>query len=454
MNKPPLPLSQWVNAPRADNTPIAWLGERTWTLGALRHDVTLLMHLLRQQEGERWALCFENSYLFIVALLATLHAGKTPVIPGHSRVSLLEEQRGLFDGIVSDRTLGFTGRLIVVAASRGEAAPFVPLPDIDDSRVIELFTSGSTGAPRRVVKHIASLDREAVLLATRFGERLQGCSIVASVVPQHLYGLTFRIFLPMASGLELNAAMLYYAEQLAALPQNRRYLFISSPAFLKRLDTDLPAPPVEMLISAGGMLPWEDISATHSWLNVWPDEIYGSTETGILAWRHRQEMSIPWLPFPDVTFIAEEETYRVTSPLIHEAEGLLLDDILHFDDNGQFNIAGRRGRVVKIEEKRISLNEIEQRLLELEGICEAAALPVTRGGRQGIGVLLVLDDKARQRWQKRGKRAQEFAWRRALLPWLEPVAVPRYWRILDEIPVNTMNKRVYAQLQEFFHEDS
>lgn len=43
-------------------------------------------------------------------------------------------------------------------------------------------------------------------------------------------------------------------------------------------------------------------------------------------------------------------------------------------------------------------------------------------------------------------------WRKALLPWLEPVAVPRYWRIIDEIPVNNMNKRVYAQLQELFHD--
>ncbi len=49
-----------------------------------------------------------------------------------------------------------------------------------------------------MIKHIVSLDREARLLADRFGERLTGCSVVASVVPQHLYGLTFRIVLPMA----------------------------------------------------------------------------------------------------------------------------------------------------------------------------------------------------------------------------------------------------------------
>ena len=96
------------------------------------------------------------------------------------------------------------------------------------------------------------------------------------------------------------------------------------------------------------------------------------------------EDNLPWLPFPGVNFHQEDDACRVTSPLIHEAEGLQLDDILHFDSAGLFSIAGRRGRVVKIEEKRISLNEIERRLLELDGVCEAAALPVTRGAVRGL----------------------------------------------------------------------
>lgn len=87
--KQPLTLAQWLSAPRPDGVPVAWQEEHTWTLGHLRHDVARLITHLQQQEGERWALCFENSYLFIVALLATLHAGKIPVIPGHCRVSLL-----------------------------------------------------------------------------------------------------------------------------------------------------------------------------------------------------------------------------------------------------------------------------------------------------------------------------------------------------------------------------
>jgi acyl-coenzyme A synthetase/AMP-(fatty) acid ligase len=450
--KQTLSLSQWLTAPRPAETPIAWLGEDVWTLGHLRHDVTQWVTHLNQQAGQRWVLCFENSYLFIVALLATLHAGKTPVIPGHDRVALLNEQRALFDGVLSDKMLDWHGALLVVNTSRQTTPEVCLFHDIADDAFVELFTSGSTGQPKRIVKPIACLDREAELLSMRFADRLEGCRVVASVIAQHQYGLTFRIFLPMALGLPLHAAMLYYAEQLAALSHDYRYAFISSPAFLKRLDYQLTPPPIEMILSAGGMLPWPSVMQTAAWLTVWPDEIYGSTETGILAWCHRRQEDISWLPFPGVHFCPEGEAFRAFSPLISQQDGLLLDDILQFEENGQFRLTGRRGRVVKIEEKRISLSEVEQRVLALDGVREAAALPVSRRGRQGIGVLLVLEEAARRQWQHSGGKAQELMWRRSLLPWLEPVAVPRYWRVIDEIPVNSMNKRVYAQLQEFFHE--
>ncbi|MCW1974578.1 UNVERIFIED_ORG: acyl-coenzyme A synthetase/AMP-(fatty) acid ligase [Pantoea agglomerans] len=452
MMKQTLTLTQWLTAPRPADVPVAWLDDRTWTLGHLRQDVACLIALLQQQAGQRWALCFEDSYLFTVALLATLHAGKTPVVPGHCRVSLLNEQHALFDGVLSEKTLSWQGPLLVVSSAMTLAVFAPSFPAIPDEASIELFTSGSTGQPKRVVKSVQSLDYEAALLAARFAGRLAGCRVVASVVPQHQYGLTFRIILPMALGLPLHAAMLWYAEQLSALSHDYQYVFISSPAFLKRLDRQLTAPPVAMVFSAGGMLPWQDVSQAADWMHIWPDEIYGSTETGILAWRYRQEEDVTWQPFDGVRFHQESDTLRVFSPLIADKDGLLLDDILHIEENGQFRLVGRRGRVVKIEEKRISLSEVEQRLLALDGISEVAAVPVLRRGRQSIGVLLVLDDAARQRWQEHGGKQQELAWRRALLPWLEPVAVPRYWRVIDAIPVNSMNKRVYAQLQEWFHE--
>ncbi|HCO7563252.1 TPA: acyl-CoA synthetase [Escherichia fergusonii] len=450
--KQTLPLARWLTAPRPDDTPIAWLDESTWTLGDLRHDVAQLICRLQQQPGERWALCFENSYLFIVALLATLHAGKTPVLPGHNRVIQLNEQRELFDGVLSDSELNWQGSLLLVASSPQVATQSFTFAAIAPDAYIELFTSGSTGQPKRVIKPVRLLDREAELLAERLGARLAGSRVVGSVLPQHLYGLTFRVFLPMALGLPLHAAMLWYVEQFVALSHQHRYIFISSPAFLKRLDTQLSPPPVQVLLSAGGELPWQDVQYTASWLRVWPDEIYGSTETGVIAWRYREQEQRRWRPFPGMQFQAEDDALRLFSPLMEEDSGLLLDDILQFSEDGQFHLMGRRGRIVKIEEKRISLQEVEQRLLALDGIHEAAAVPVTRGGRQSIGVLLVLNDEARLQWQNGGGHSQEMAWRRLLRPTLEPVAIPRYWRVIDEMPVNSMNKRVYAQLQELFHE--
>lgn len=446
----PLPLSQWLNPTRPDDICIAWLGARRWTLGDLRHDVAALVATLQAQPGDRWALCFEDSYLFIVALLASLHAGKVPVIPGHCRASLLNEQQELFDGVLSEATLTWEGVHIVVAASEKTASRGdISLPPVAADSYVELFTSGSTGQPKQIIKPIALLDEEAQMLFTRFGPRLEGCCVVASVVPQHLYGLTFRIFLPMACGLPLHAAMLYYAEQLSALDNQQRYVFISSPAFLKRLDPKLAPPPVNMILSAGGMLPWKQVQETQQWLNVWLDEIYGSTETGIVAWRQRIDNGTSWQLFPEVTLRAEADEWRLFSPLLNDEQGMLLDDNIELVDDG-FRLAGRRGRIVKIEEKRVSLSEIERRLMALEGIADAAAVAVSRGGRQGVGVVLVLTASARQLWQEHGGKAQEQAWRRALLPLLEPVAVPRYWRVVDEIPVNSMNKRVYAQLQELF----
>ena len=141
----------------------------------------------------------------------------------------------------------------------------------------------------------------------------------------------------------------------------------------------------------------------------------------------------------------------VMSPLIAEPAGLLLEDALRFTADNHFHLLGRRGRVVKIAEKRVSLAEVEQRVLSLEGVRDAAAILLTHGTRQNVGVLLVLTDDARQAWQ-RASRKREQAWRQALRPWLEPVALPRFWRVVDVIPVNTMNKRIDAQLQEYFHD--
>ncbi|OON40743.1 AMP-binding protein [Izhakiella australiensis] len=435
-----VPLAAWLSANRA--APVAIRHGKIISQQQLRQDVQTLCCWLSLRQELRWALCFEQSYDFLVALLATLHSGKVPVIPGHLRPALLNEQRASFDAVLSDIPLAlevFCQQLpLAVQQSDGK------LPVIMPDATLILFTSGSTGAPREVVKPVACLDEEIRWLSQAWGERLRNLTVISSVSHQHLYGLTFRIMLPMALGLTFHSDQIAFSEQLSALARARRYLLVSSPAFLRRLDSQLSAPPCALVVSAGGELCAGDAALAADWLGVAIDEIYGSSETGIIATRRSDGRNVLWQPFAPVRFSpAPDGRWRVQSPLIASADGMLLDDRLHFDGEG-FSLAGRYDRIVKIEDKRVSLSDVERRLMTLPGVHDAAVLVLKREGRSVVGAVLVIDPSA----------AGEFnglRWRQALRPWLEPVAIPRYWRTVDAIPLNSQSKRDWHQLEELFN---
>lgn len=436
----PCSIRDWLNAP--DRT-VAWHGQQHYSLSTLRQQVQALVQQLQRQPGHYWALCFDNSYAFTAALLALWHAGKTPVIPGHCRVAQLEEMAESLDGVISDMPLAVSLPQIQWDGALADAE----LPPIAADARLLLFTSGSTGTPRRVVKSLRAMDVEARWLHSLWGERLQNCHVIASVSHQHLYGLSFRIILPMALGLPFAAQQIFYSEQLADHTAERRYAFISSPAFLRRLDRSLAAPRCELIVSAGGALPWDAAQQAQQALCCAVDEIYGSTETGVIGWRSAVSENAPWHCFPQVTLTEPQAGHwRVFSPLLETADGCALDDRIVQQPSGEFQLAGRQDRVVKIEDKRVSLSEIERRLLALPGVQDAAALAIHRHGRDAIGVVLALPEMRDAATLHQLKNS----WKRALQPWLEPVAMPRYWRVVTTIPVTAQSKRAWPQIEELF----
>jgi len=446
MNTPCLlALNEWLSDDN-DRRIVSDSGKEQFTLRQMRGQAQTLYRRLQGLSQRRWALCFEDSYLFTVALLAALHAGKIPVIPGHIRQSLLQEQSDDFDGVITDADL--TLSCPVLGVEESDPSITQVLPAIDPAAYVVLFTSGSTGKPRQVNKPVRCLEEESYWLAQLWGSRLEGCHFVASVSHQHLYGLTFRICLPMALGLSFDRRQVLYSEQLACHSPSRRYAFISSPAFLRRLDMSLQPPGCCLIVSAGGALPWANADAARRWFGQGVDEIYGSTETGVLAWRSRQGEHTPWRAFPGVTLTCDErENWWARSALIPLEQGLKLDDKLTFEPSGGFHLCGRHDRIVKIEDKRISLSEIERRLMALPEVADAVALQVVRPGRSAIGVVLVLRSPAQAADLPQLKRQ----WRHELHQWLEPVAMPRFWRIIDAIPHNSQSKRAWPQIQELFY---
>lgn len=442
-------MSQWLSTQRDDAVLIAWRGDQTFCLGQFRRDVAALAAKLADREERRWALCFDDSYRFAVALLASLYASRLPVIFGHQREAILKEQRADYDALLTDLPLdpGVPVLAVPEEVSENIALPVWP----QDPRFI-LYTSGSTGQPQAVCKSVACMDRECELLAAAWGDVFRDCCVVASVSHQHMYGLSFRLFLPLAFGLPFDAQLTQYQEQLIARHQGRRLLFISSPAWLKRLDDRLTLAECVEVFSAGGPLSATEAQLARRMLGVLPLEIYGTTETGSLAWRRQHRVVALWQPFTGVTLrVNPDNSVNVVSPLIPDTGETALSDIIELAPDGrQFQLNGRADRIIKLEEKRLSLTEVERRLTSLPEITDAAVLTQQQRGRTLLVAVIVLSPSGELRRQVLSEGAFTRELHQALRGWLEPVALPRNWRIIDAIPLNPQGKRAYAELQELF----
>ena len=417
---------------------------------------------LRAQLGtaQRVALVLDSPYSFALAFMAVLSLGQRPVILGHHNPSLLSTQHELFDLVLTDlptlpslaKTAGLIRPVLEIASlvleppalSEDElTATKTALSGIAASSVFELYTSGSTGSPKAVLKTVGEMEAEAQVLAQFLSAELDGATLLATVYPYHMYGLTFSVFLPWSTGTVLYLPQIHYSEELAALPE-KRYVLISSPAFLKRLDFKLKAPALSAIVSAGGPLAAEIRQRLQAWSGISATEIYGSTEAGVMAQRQNVSDEAPFTLFSDVTLEVSPERTILHSG--HVASILTLDDRVELVGARTIKLLGRSDRIVKIEEKRVSLNAIEAALQQLPGVSGAAACVVQRDGRDLIGAALVMAVNAPEHITG----SAYLALRRQLAAQLEPHALPRIFIKLPALPENALGKRDSRALSELF----
>ncbi len=448
-----LPMKSWLDDSRDPQLVIAWRDNVAWDLATFRHDVLLLIRQIGVTSHARWALCFTDNYHLAVAMLAVLYCGRIPVLPGHSRQKQLSEQQHEFDALLTDLPITLSCPVFVIPKERIQNTDVTgdSLPIWRDDLFLILFTSGSTGLPQKVIKPVRCLEAESQWLAYLFGESLNSAWFVASVAPHHMYGLTFSLMLPLTLGRPFYAASLEYHEQLVVMAQERPLAVVSSPSFLQRMDSHLAAVSCAQVFSAGGTLLAEDAGKVARHCGVWPVEIYGTTETGIIASRHQQTANSPWKVFEKVKlFEAPEGQFFALSEWVPQPEGGVLGDTLHLLPDGKhFELAGRKDRIVKIAEQRVSLGEIERRLIALTQVNDASVLTLQINGRVYIAAAVVLSEQHQQE-ASLTQSAQIAALRHALRDWLPAVAIPRFWRFVPAIPLNAQGKRTYAELQDLF----
>ncbi|WP_238483475.1 AMP-binding protein [Rahnella perminowiae] len=444
-------MCEWLSAGRADEHLVAWSESREWCQRDFRHDVLSLLTHISATSHSRWALCLEDNYSFAVALLAVLYSGHTPVLPGHFRPAVLAGQRDEFDALITDLPLQIDCPILRFPFSADQ--PLTALPEWPENAVLILFTSGSTGKSQKIIKPVSCLELESQWLCTYWGEQCADARFVATVAPHHMYGLSFAFMLPLTLGRPFATKRVEYHEQLHSLARENALVLTSSPAFLKRLDMALEPANLRHVFSAGGPLSHDTALRVENVCGCRPTEIYGTTESGIVAFRTQHQPEAVWTLFDNLEFSPlADGNIALISPLIPQPDGMILSDKIQLlnADQRQFLLLGRQDRIVKIAEQRISLTEIEQRLCAMDLLSDASVLTLEKQGRLYVAAVLVLSQVGEQLFQTQGQAVLLGQIRGILRDWLSPVSMPRYWRFAPAIPLNQQGKRATAELQEMF----
>lgn len=189
---------------------------------------------------------------------------------------------------------------------------------------------------------------------------LRRLAVASSVDPLHLYGLTLSGLGSVALGLTLDCSALEVPEDLASVTVPSA--IISSPTFLRYLDPAVPHDAVRFILSAGGKLGSEAGARVKEIFGIPASGIYGSTETGVVAFTREAGRGDAELA-PGVSFIGDPRDGRIRTPLTETGEASLDDRIEPMRPPWTFRLLGRRDRIVKIAEERVSLDEIEKTVL-------------------------------------------------------------------------------------------
>ena len=402
---------------------------------------------LAREPATAVALHDEDGFECSAALFGAWLAGKQVWLPG----DLLPGTRAALDAVAPLRIGAWPGEEAVRA---GDGAPDeVHGAALDPQAAsLVLFTSGSTGEPTPVTKRLAQLDAEVAALEAAFGGALGTAQVQGTVSHQHIYGLLFRLLWPLSAGRPFARRRLEYNEELVPLGEPPLAL-VSSPAHLKRLpptqDWRRLAGGLRRVFCSGGPLPADAArDVTRLWGQA-PVEVLGSTETGGIAHRTGGGLATAWTALPGVSWRIDDGHLAIRSPHLGHDAWWRSQDRAEAGGEGGFLLRGRADRIVKIEERRISLEAVEAALRDTPWLAESRVVPLP-GARTLLAVAATLTEAGRRKLAQEGRAGLVQGLREARGGRLDPVAWPRRWRFVDALPVDPQGKTSQRELLALF----
>ncbi|MGZ8408320.1 MAG: AMP-binding protein [Hyphomicrobium sp.] len=375
-------------------------------------------------------LCADR-YLFMVVFAAVGVRGQTSLLPTSRVEGAIQEARYHYPDSyqLSDDA--------VQAWIEQDAPPVsAPMPHIPAEHVMAIpFTSGSTGSSQPHPKRWGDLVAGAWLAEQRFQFAAAGRpTLVATVPPQHMYGLETTVMLPLVTGLTVHAGHPFFPEDicaaLAAVPPPR--VLITTPAHLRVcVKANLRWPPLSRIISATAPLSQALAAACEKTFEAMVMEIYGLTEAGSIASRRTVTDEL-WTTYDGIVI----EGGWISAA--HLPQPVRAADVFDARSPTQFALTGRQQDLVNIGGKRTSLAYLNQVLVEIEGVDDGIfVLPQAEKERpQRLLALVVAPRSGKQRILA------------ALAERIDPIFLPRPLLMVDALPRNDMGKLPQEALRE------
>jgi len=384
-----------VHAPHAGR-PVLFAGGRAVTATELLASVRRVAAAL-PGDGPVVNLC-EHRDLFLIAYCAALVRGRINLLPPSRAPLVIDEVASSYAGSLRCDDAWVARALAEDCGARASTDGAAEPPRIPGEQIVEIaFTSGSTGAPKAHVKRWRTLlgstafnaARIRECLAPRWGDRLPW--LVATVPPQHMYGTETSILLPLATDMAVHAARpLFPADVAAALadvPGPR--VLVATPVHLRALvDSGQRFPAVDVLVSATAPLERPLAAAAERIFGAVMLEMFGSTETCVIATRltaHEES----WHLYPGVVLEPTPGGARVEAPWFDAPTAL--QDVVELEGGNRFVVRGRNADMIEVAGKRASIADLNRRLLAIAGVRDAAVFQPEElsGGVRRVAALVV-----------------------------------------------------------------
>ncbi len=322
-----------------------------------------------------------NRYWFAVTFCAAIVAGRINLLPPSRAPQAMARLAARYPALVcvTDGEGVIEG---LPAPLRTPATPATdtlwPPPAAPRGRVAAIaFTSGSTGEPMPQTKYWGGVvdGARSEVAALGLDDPLHAdIVLVGTVSAQHMYGLESTVLMALHGPFAFAAEHPLHPEQVVDVLQRQRgrCVLVTTPVHLRALvQAETALPPLMRMVSATAPLTDELAAQCEQRFGAPVMEVYGCTETGMLATRRTLD-GPAWRLLAGVELqarsVAGEALPRYWAQGGHVVVPGPIADHLKPIDAATFALEGRLSDVVNIAGRRTSLAALSATLQQMPGV--------------------------------------------------------------------------------------